>query len=114
MTWSARQDTKFEDERTRPGDARAHQLLHCAKSSPAALGCPRRGAAAKLKSDTIEARASDELKGYEKSVPAYRLKHGSVRVNKGYTGWQELLGVTSSFAKRGNGQFSRWMRPVRG
>ncbi|MGO4508023.1 hypothetical protein AB4Z51_13475 [Bradyrhizobium sp. 2TAF36] len=61
-------------------------------------------AAAKLKLDTVEDWVSNELSGYEGSVPDYRMMKGTVRYNNGYTGWQMLLGDTSSFSEKGNGQ----------
>jgi len=61
-------------------------------------------AAAKLKLDTVEGWVTSELSGYEESVPAYRMMKGTVRYNNGYTGWQMLLGDTSSFSQKGNGQ----------
>src|SRR5690242_16206897 len=61
-------------------------------------------AAAKLKLDVVEDWVSNELNGYETSVPAYRILKGTVRYNNGYTGWQMLLGDTSSFSQKGNGQ----------
>nr|WP_249816387.1 hypothetical protein [Bradyrhizobium sp. 180] len=61
-------------------------------------------AAAKLKLDTVEDWVSNELDGYETAVPAYRMMKGTVRYNNGYTGWQMLLGDTSSFSEKGNGQ----------
>ncbi|MET4720779.1 hypothetical protein ABIF63_004885 [Bradyrhizobium japonicum] len=61
-------------------------------------------AAAKLKLDTVEEWVTNELSGYEETVPAYRILRGTVRYNNGYTGWQMLLGDTSSFSQKGNGQ----------
>lgn len=61
-------------------------------------------AAAKLGLEKVEEWVDSELKGYEQTVPAYRIVKGSPTVLNPYRGWLPIGGDVESLSRRAIGQ----------